>query len=320
MQDGFWKEAKNKDITRQKVLNSFQSLKPKISLFLPGIDIACIKKIYDAGITTKDMIFYIVERDENIMLSIKQKIKQLSEQLFNQCLFFTCELSQVKFKHKVEFAFIDLMGNLTSDLSQWIRKNYLPSCSDSNITFFTLLKAYRNNNFMKKWQVFMNKNYKRQFSKQLESQTNDFDFEQSNLYDSIIPCTLYLFDGFYIERGVDFTCSEIFQYKDRKIDSRGIDMIFFSVKMLNIPVPDNSSPDIKHLDFGSVDWLSERSLAMAKSSKSAKKVVLSSDDRKYLERQIAAYKAVSTRYRNLGLPAKAAVATRQANQLSKKLG
>lgn len=314
MQEGFWKEAKNKELTRDQVLKQFQNTKPLVCLFLPGIDIACIKKIYDANLINQKMIFYIVERDEAIMLVIKQKIRKLSESFYHQCLFFTCELSQVKFKHNIDFSFMDLMGNLTADLANWLRNSYLPFCSSTNVTFYTLLKAYRNNNFMKKWQKFIELNFTDEFTKSLEDDIDDFDTEKIDFYKSIIPCTLYLFEGLYVETGFEFNFSEVFEYKDKKIDSRGIDMIFFHVKMLNVPVIKGNYPCIKDFNFGC------QIRETVEMSKPENKTKLTLDERKFLERQIIAYKAVSTRYRNLGYPAKAAVATRQANHLSKQLG
>ena len=272
--------------------------------------ICCIKKIYESGLITNEMVFYIVERDHEIMKVIKKKIHELSESLYVQCLFFECDISKVKFQHNIDFAFIDLMGNLSPEIMDWMRNEYLPNCSNNNITFYTLLKAYRNNNFMKMWQRRLTVDMFDSYHQYVSREASNLDDEDDDNTD-VISVTLCLFDGLYIERGCEFERTTPFQYKDRKINSRGIDMIFFGVQMNDAPNT-RSFPDIRSFDLCSGSTLSERKRIAMPS--------MNAQQRKSIERRIAAYKAVSTRYRNQGRPAKAAHATRRVKELLKQLG
>jgi hypothetical protein len=253
---GVWRSTQNKQKTRNRVIAVFGKRKPRVSLLMPGVDIMCLKGIFDAGHIHKGMKFIIVERFPHVMDEIKAQISAISTTLYKQCTFHQGELHDLELKTKVDFAFIDLLGNLTKDLFNWFRSAYLPATSPKAVTFLTLQRGYRGNTFMRSWRHYVwrvNAELKDIFFKHKCQQKLAHKGIAQSFYKKSVPYTLWLLDGLFAEHGIKFGYRKIFAYKDDKGEgSKGVGMIFMQINQYKKKCP-LMMPDISTIDFVKIE-------------------------------------------------------------------
>ena len=252
--DGFWESPKKQKL-RLMVAKAFGKARPRVSIFLPGNDIACLKLIWDQDYTDSEMKIIVVERRSDVMGAIQEKIRALSPVLFSQCRFHQGELHELAFADKVQFAFIDLLGNITKELYDWFVNSYLPATSNKCITYLTLQKAYRGNHFMRAW-----RNYVWNVSPELKTIFFQYREDQKlrnpgiakTFYNRKVPYTLWLLDGMFLQAGKRHRFKNIVQYRDGKMGkSMASTMLFIKIKQYRgkpvIEIPDMKSINLDYM-------------------------------------------------------------------------
>jgi|694.fasta_scaffold07801_11 hypothetical protein len=252
--NGFWKLAKRKNKLRMYIAKSFEQTQPKVSLFLPGIDIACIKTIWEGGHVHSKMKIILVERNPKIMQEIKEKVLKLSKQLHQQCTFHTGELHDLILNYKIEFSYIDLLGNITLDLYQWFTDQYLKNVSPTCVTFLTVQKAYRGNTFMRAWRNYIwnvDAELKKIFYSYREDQKRKHPEIKQSFYNRKVPYTLWLLDGMFRQTRKQHVYKNILQYKDIKDGTMACTMLLIKIKLktkaTSVNIPDMSKIDLDHM-------------------------------------------------------------------------
>ena len=252
--DGFWESPKKQKL-RQMVAKAFGKSKPRVSIFMPGNDIACLKLVWEQDHINSEMKIIVVERRSDVMEAIKEKIKALSSVLYSKCTFYHGELHELILADKVQFAYIDLLGNITKELYQWFVNNYLPAADDNCITYLTLQKAYRGNNFMRAWRNYVWKvspELKKTFFHYREDQKIRNPGIIEKFYNKKVPYTLWLLDGMFLQAGKRHKFKNIAQYRDVKMGKiMASTMLFIKIKQYKgkplIEIPNMDTIDLDHM-------------------------------------------------------------------------
>jgi hypothetical protein len=144
-----WSDRPNKQVSREYVLNGYKQC--HAALFLPGWDEAvgeCGQDIRTAlrmGILDREKPLYVVEKNYEWAPLIEADLKALG---FTKIVMHIGELSEVKFEHRLDFAFIDLMGCLTLSICEWMRDTLAPALAKGAIVALTVAYCKRNNHFI----------------------------------------------------------------------------------------------------------------------------------------------------------------------------
>jgi hypothetical protein len=235
---GYWVSAANKNRVRKYFVKQFKRKKPAITLLLPGSDIMCLRMLHKKRLIRPGMKFILVERLPNVMAEIQKQVKELCPTLFDQCQFFEGELHHLVLEQKVNFSFIDLVGNLTRPLFDWFLTMYLPHCSTKAATLITIQRPYRGNNFMRAWRNYIwneNRKLRRNFRHHKLDLTPD---EIGRDLANPTPFTLWMFTGLFYETGRRHEYEVIHAYKDVKADcSSGMSMVFLHISLHKDPAP-----------------------------------------------------------------------------------
>ena len=158
-----WNKLPNKTTTRGWVASEFESFHISKSiknvLLLPGENICCLSTILDSCIQKcidiSNITFHLVEENKKVSYLIKDSVSKNYPNYLKNCKFYNFNLSKFTSVEKIDFCWMDFLGNLTDDLFSWLNNWYYNNISDTNITYFTFQKAARGSLFMKKWEEFV---------------------------------------------------------------------------------------------------------------------------------------------------------------------
>lgn len=144
-----WSDRPNKQISREYVLQGYKQR--HAALFLPGWDEGAkqcgqdIRTALSMGILDRSKPLYVVERNPELAPLIYADLESLG---FENIIMQVCDLSEVELHHKLDFAFIDLMGCLTMRICEWMRDTLAPALSKGATLALTVAYCKRNNHFI----------------------------------------------------------------------------------------------------------------------------------------------------------------------------
>ena len=145
-----WALREAKRQSRAYALDGYQQQHGAI--FLPGWDDLASQAGQDIRLALKqgrlrlDAPLYVVERDIDIAPKI---IADLTKLGFTNLVPHIGELSTLVINHQIDFAFIDLFGSLSKDLSVWMRDVLAPKLAPDATVVLTVSYGLRANDFMK---------------------------------------------------------------------------------------------------------------------------------------------------------------------------
>lgn len=120
------------------------------AIMMPSSDAECVKKAVEMGVFYPKTEVICVERDKEVFAKMREALSPVAVRK----QYFFGELSDLKIKDKIDFAFIDLIGTITRNIAGWLRHELSPNLVEMSDVTFTLNKAERNNQFIKEARSF----------------------------------------------------------------------------------------------------------------------------------------------------------------------
>jgi hypothetical protein len=230
-----WEGLDNKSATRCWVANEFEYFHSnkgiKNVLLLPGRNILCLSEIIDhcneRGIDISKVIFHLVESKRKEFKEIEDAVRKKYPIYFNNCKFYHSDLSRFIIDEKIDFCWMDFLGNLNYELLEWFNNWYSKNISELNVTFFTFQQAGRGSNLLKDWISFYSCD---KTDKHLISHREKLSKEKSEADHRPIFCLL---ESLFLRNNIDsIRIDDPAPYKDKKTGRKGaVVMRFFGYKL-----------------------------------------------------------------------------------------
>lgn len=141
----------NNDIRTQKeetrrLASSFSTRRR--ALFMPSSEMYCVKKAEDEGMISPgrtDLV--LVERDKYKIHRLKQNLRQTGWE--NSSYLFPMELDEVDIPFDLDYAWLDLYGNIPENVAYWMARELSPNLQQGAILCLTTQTAFRSNEWLK---------------------------------------------------------------------------------------------------------------------------------------------------------------------------
>lgn len=217
-----WNKRLNKQKMRELALQDIDN--PRCSLWMPGICCADLSYALNNKIINNKSHLILVEQDRYTMSIIKRFC--LANNLDN-VVFHEGRLHQLTKLPKIDFAFIDLMGTLTFDLTCWLKNHFSQALTEQTTFCLTHNYALRNNVYLKEQMNFFAKHHPQFYADNLNSLNFDTtkNLTQDDLHSIVSPILILrsAFDNF------DFKLDKICKYQDVINNTVGNSMMFYKL-------------------------------------------------------------------------------------------
>lgn len=182
------------------------------ALFMPAHSAVCVHTAEkNKMIHKKTTKLYLVERDHAKAQILETNVQDWQKEIYTQ------ELHTVSLPEKLDYAWIDLTGTLTSKINTWIHFSLSPNLTTNSIVCFTQGYCWRNNPWLKNVHEFVHRNHYETYA----------EFRQNT---SVVQDPLLAFPVFLIcsaLRDWNTLTLEPYHYRDT------IDMVLFRFKLLS---------------------------------------------------------------------------------------
>lgn len=155
-----WKDRKNKQLSRVYVLDGY--IQEHGAIFLPGWDDEAEEAGQDIRYALKEGLLdltkplYVAESNPALADLIEADLLALG---FTCLIMHRGDLSTMRIHHKIDFAFIDLLGTLNADICCWMMDCLAPMLSCKARVALTMAYSRRNNDFMAKCERIFIRDY-----------------------------------------------------------------------------------------------------------------------------------------------------------------
>jgi len=135
--------GRGKNGARSSVVSLAKPKAAKAALFFPGHSCLCVEEARRQGTIDKDTFIVVVERDPAIAKVIRRKMRNFDYHLHVGEVT-TMDLSSVLGRRRINFAFFDFCGQLTSEIASWISKQTDVFAKGAHVAFTFSMSVWSN--------------------------------------------------------------------------------------------------------------------------------------------------------------------------------
>tara|TARA_Y100000310_G_C20697629_1_gene826820 strand:+ start:1082 stop:2041 length:960 start_codon:yes stop_codon:yes gene_type:complete len=272
-----------KERTRQAL---FMDMRRKKSILLmPGNLGRDLELAIQFGVVTKRTKITCVEKDEDELDALKKRIKCIVPSGFQQPVFFGKDIFTISLPSSVDFAWIDLCGNLREKDLFWFSNMLVPNLLPNTELAFTFSKRFRANKLIKGLLTH------------LEEHRQERIFIESGRFPLFLDVKLQrmMVAQYELLKSLlcpyEFEC-ELYYYKDLDFHRKNHTMILFKIFNLKTNV---KKPSVVQLDkLSDFTTSNVRNLPMATQTFGPAQIVQA-----FVEAKTAGTKAKATRWFNM---------------------